>query len=133
MTNRAHPEVSEAPTRARLRGAKNSPSRAGVSSSRTRSPARRWGGHLRFPGQAQGALADDAALDLARARVDGPRAAGQEDVLPAAGRVAGAIRSQQAVRALDRHRDLAEPLVVLAPEQLGHRRLRARRPALRDL
>jgi len=35
--NRAHPELSDAPTSAMLRGAKNSRSRCGVTSSRARS------------------------------------------------------------------------------------------------
>ncbi len=81
----------------------------------------------RLLGQAEGPLADDGALDLAGAGVDGARAAAQEDVLPLAGRVAVAFGPEQAVGADDAHRDLAEPLVVFAPEQLVDRGLGAGR------
>ena len=59
--------------------------------------------------------------------------AAQEHALPAADRVAVAVRPEQPVGALDADRDLAQALVVLAPEQLGHRGLRARRAARRHL
>src|ERR1700738_4963770 len=86
-----------------------------------------------LPGPAAGPLADDVPLDLAGARVDGAGPAAEEHTLPGGDGVAVAFRPQQAVRALDRHRDLAELLVVLAPKELGHRGLRARRAARRDL
>src|SRR5215470_5652652 len=75
--------------------------------------------------QAKGTLADDVPLDLAGARIDGAGPAAQEHTLPGADRIAVALRPQQPVAALDRHRDLAELLVVLGPEQLGHRGLGA--------
>src|SRR3984957_12763152 len=101
-------------------------------------PRRRWPGasvtrHPRCLGQAERPFADDVPLYLAGARVDGAGPAAQEDVLPLADRISVAVRPQQPVAALDADRDLAEPLVVLAPEQLGHRGLRARRPALGHL
>src|SRR6478672_3903146 len=83
--------------------------------------------------QAEGALADDVPLDLAGARVDGAGPAGQEPALPPGDWVAVAVGPQQPVAALDRDRDLAELLVVLRPEQLGHRRLGTRLLPGRDL
>src|SRR5215472_6396442 len=88
--------------------------------------------HPRLLGQAQGALGDDVALDLVRARVDAPGPAGEEDVLPAGRGVFLAVRPDQRVGALDADRDLAELLVILAPEQLVDRRLRTWPPALRE-
>src|SRR6201992_232700 len=141
MISRAQPELSDAPTMAMLFGAKKSRSRGGV----TRLLEARWlaarragsvdrsaiasARHARLFGQAQGALADDVALDLAGPGVDGAGPAGQEHALPGGDRVVVAVRPQQGVRALDVHGQLAELLVVLAPEQLGHRGFRPRRTA----
>src|SRR5260370_30268079 len=85
-------------------------------------------GRLLF-GQAQGALADDVPLDLAGPGVDRAGPAAEEHALPGGHRVSAAVRPEQPVRALDADRDLAQPLVVLAPEEFGHRSLRARRAA----
>src|SRR6516164_6433874 len=84
--NRAQPEVSDAPTTARLRGAKNSRRRSGVTLTcwpLARSRAGPWlfglwllG--LWLLGEAEGPFADDGALDLAGAGVDGAGAAAQE-------------------------------------------------------
>src|SRR5215469_16402602 len=146
--NRDQPDASDAPTIAMLRGAKNSASRSGVTSCRaaarpdnaapaddpvpppTETSSSRP--HPRLLGQAQGALGDDVALDLVRARVDAPGPAGEEDVLPAGRGVFLAVRPDQRVGALDADRDLAELLVILAPEQLVDRRLRTWPPALRE-
>src|ERR1700760_817366 len=138
MMSRAQPELSEAPTMAMLFGAKKSRSRSGVTSfleerwlAARRSDRSTTGSarHARLFGQAQGALADDVALDLAGPGVDGAAPAGQEHTLPGTDRVVVAVRPQQGVRALDVHGQLAELLVVLAPEQLGHRGFRPRRTA----
>src|SRR6201996_3427088 len=141
MISRAQPELSEAPTMAMLFGAKKARSRGGV----TRFLEARWlaarrsgsmdrsgigsARHARLFGQAQDALADDVALNLAGAGVDGAAPAGQEHALPGGDRVVVALRPQQGARALDVHGQLAELLVVLAPEQLGHRGLGSGRPA----
>src|SRR5262249_51356625 len=90
-------------------------------------------GGLRFLRQAEGPLPDDRPLDLAGARVDRAGPAGQEDVLPGRDRVAVALGADQPVRAGDAEGDLAEALVVLAPEQLADGGLGARRAALGDL
>src|SRR5215472_2711072 len=129
--NLAQPDVSDAPTTAMLRGAKNSLSLAGVTSRSAASMTRRClaPGASRFLGQAERSLADDVALDLACARVDGACPARQEHVLPLRRRIAGAVRSYQRVGADDADSDLAQPLVVLAPHQLGDRGLGARRLA----
>src|ERR1700722_60906 len=85
---------------------------------------------VRYPGlfgQAQSTLTDDVPLDLAGAGEDRAGPAAEEHALPRGDRVAVPVRPQQAVRALDADRDLAQALVVFAPEQLGHRGLRARR------
>src|SRR5215470_16658004 len=86
--------------------------------------------HPRLLGQAQGSLGDDVALDLVRARVDGPGPAGEEHVLPAGRGVPAALWPDQCVGALDADCDLAEPLVVLAPEELVDRRFWTWPPAL---
>src|SRR5271165_4350302 len=90
-------------------------------------------GSSRPLGQAQGAFADDVPLDLAGPGVDRAGPAAQEHALPRADRIAVAVRPQQPLGALDADRDLAQALVVLAPEQFGHRSLRARRAARRHL
>src|SRR5215472_2035500 len=132
--NRAQPDVSDAPTTAMLRGAKKSLSLAGVTSWSAISMARRcsraWPRRARFLGQAERSFADDVALDLAGPRVDGACPAGQEYVLPLRCRISAAVGTDQRVGADDVDRDLAEPLVVLAPDQLGDRGLGARRLAL---
>src|SRR6266851_856402 len=158
-TNRDQPDVSDAPTSAMRRGAKNSASRAGEvrgagvrgagpRSGLTKGPiggviapppgtlvgahgraGKRSAGHTRFLRQAEHPLADDAALDLACTRINRARAAGQEDVLPGCRRVTGPVGADQRVGAYDAHRQLAQSLVVLAPDQLGDRRLRPWRPA----
>src|SRR5262249_25874943 len=74
--------------------------------------------------QPERTLADDVALDLAGTGVDRPGAARQEHVLPGGRRVAGTVWTDQRVRADDRDGHFAEPFVVLAPAQLGDRRLR---------
>src|ERR1700744_5031058 len=83
--------------------------------------------------QAEGTLPDDVPLDLTGARIDGAGPAAEEHALPGGDLVAVAFRPQQAVSSLDRHRDLAQLLVVLAPEELGDGGLGARRAARRDL
>src|SRR5215469_17657637 len=55
--------------------------------------------------QAQGPLGNDVAQDLARPRCDRLRPAGQEDVLPAIGRVAVAVGADQRVGAHHVHGD----------------------------
>src|SRR5215831_15516734 len=73
-------------------------------------------------GQAEGALGDDVALDLTRTGVDRAGPAGYEQLLPPVDRVTVALGPDQPGRALQVGRDLAEALLVLAPEQLRGRR-----------
>src|SRR5438045_2734710 len=96
--------------------------------------------------QPERALAHDVALDLAGAREDGAGAGRQECLLPPSesqaaaggGAVVGVgrvdrlvvvvrgARPDHAVGTQDLHGDLAEPLVVLGPEELAAARLRTR-------
>src|SRR6516225_6632042 len=85
----------------------------------------------RFFRQPERALADDVPLDLTGPGVDGPRAAGQKDVLPLPGLVVGSLGADHRRRADHSDRNLAESLVELAPKQLVDRGLRAWFPALR--
>src|SRR5881397_3221426 len=78
----------------------------------------RW---LRFAGQAQGALADDVALDLVGAAVDRVGAREQEQRLFARELVRRRVR-QQGRHTPDVHGELAECLVPVRPRQLGDRR-----------
>src|SRR5947209_9690630 len=96
-----------------------------INSHTGRSPCLRRPGLYSSFGEAQGPLAHDVALDLAGAGVDRARPAAQERGLPAVRRVAVALGPDQRLRAQDVHRDLAQPAVVLAPEQLVDRRLGA--------
>src|SRR2546426_3603506 len=84
--------------------------------------------------QAEHALGDDVALDLRGTRVDRLRLCPHPSVLPAAvfDRERG-FRRQRTVHAFDANGGFLEPFVHLAPVELDHARLRARRKAVLSL
>src|ERR671934_1600722 len=73
------------------------------------------------------AFGDDVALDLRTARVDGFGLGPHPAVLPAAAVDGmGVVRPEGAIHSLDRDGGFLDPLVHLAPIELGQARLRAR-------